>query len=439
GCPLAAFTATADPETRDEIVERLFAQPPRVFLRGFDRPNLTLAFAPKDNPRRQVLAFANARRGLSGSVYCSARAKTEALAQALSDDGHLSLAYHAGLDPARRREAETRFQREDGMVMCATVAFGMGIDKPDIRYVVHADLPKSVEAYYQEIGRAGRDGAPAETLTLYGADDIRLRRAQIDEGTAPEERKRADHARLNALLGLAESPVCRRVRLLEYFGETLAEACGNCDVCLDPPPTFDAQVAAQKAFSAALRTGERFGAGHLIDILRGQATDKVVARGHDQLPTFGVGQEFSKGEWSVIFRQLQGLDLLRPDAARHGALALTEAARPILRGEAPLRLRRDTVARMAKTARRAPAAAAVAVAEEDAPLLAELKALRRSLAEAARVPAYVIFPDRTLIEMVARKPETLEALRAVPGVGDKKLERYGARFLAVLSGEQTAS
>nr|WP_285674375.1 DNA helicase RecQ [Limibaculum sp. NKW23] len=431
GCPLAAFTATADPETQEEIVARLFAQPPRRFLRGFDRPNLALAFAAKDGPRRQVLDFAAARRGHSGIVYCGTRARTEDFAAALAADGHLSLAYHAGLDPDRRREAETRFQREDGMIVCATVAFGMGIDKPDIRYVVHADLPKSIEAYYQEIGRAGRDGAPAETLTLYGADDIRLRRAQIDEGNAPDDRKRADHARLNALLALAESPVCRRIPLLGYFGEAVADGCGNCDICRDPPATFDATVAAQKAFSAALRTEERFGAGHLIDILRGQKTEKITARGHDRLPTFGVGQEFTKGEWTVIFRQLQGLDLLRPDAARHGALFLTEAARPVLRGERRLTLRRDTVARAAKARARGPAV--LAVSDADAPLLAALKARRRALAEAAGVPAYVIFPDRTLLDMVARRPRTLDEMRSVSGIGDKKLERYGAEFLAILS------
>lgn len=430
GCPLAAFTATADPETRSEIVSRLFAGPPMTFLRGFDRPNLALAFSPKHNARRQVLEFAARRKGLSGIVYCGSRARTEALADALQSDGHLSLAYHAGLDPERRRNAEMRFQREDGMIMCATVAFGMGIDKPDIRYVVHADLPKSIEAYYQEIGRAGRDGAPAETLTLYGAEDIRLRRVQIDEGAAPEDRKRADHVRLNALLGLAESPVCRRIPLLGYFGEAVTEGCGNCDLCRDPPPTFDASVAAQKAFSAALRTEERFGAGHLVDILRGQRTDKIAARGHDRLPTFGVGQEFSKAEWMAIFRQLQGLDLLRPDASRHGALRLTEAARPILRGEAGLTLRQDTVKKAARKRERTQAIETIS--DEDAPLLAALKARRRALAEAAKVPAYVIFPDRTLLDMIARQPRTLDEMRNVSGVGDMKLERYGTEFLKIL-------
>ncbi|MEO0912413.1 MAG: RQC domain-containing protein, partial [Pseudomonadota bacterium] len=276
---------------------------------------------------------------------------------------------------------------------------------------------------------------PAETLTLFGPEDIRLRRAQIDEGLAPVERKQADHARLNALLGLAESPVCRRVPLLRYFGEEFAGGCGGCDICSDPPETFDAKDAARKAFSAALRTGEWFGAGHLIDILRGQATEKVRAKGHDGLPTFGVGKEFSKAEWQAIFRQLMGLDLLRPDAARHGALRLTEAARPLLRGEVELTLRRDSVKRAAARAR--PAAKAL-VAEEDEPLLSALKAKRRELAEAAKAPAYVIFPDRTLIDMVAKRPRSLDQMRAVSGVGEKKVEKFGAVFLEVLTGDAAA-
>ncbi|MHA3979765.1 DNA helicase RecQ [Halovulum sp. GXIMD14794] len=432
GVQITAFTATADEETRDEICKRLFGAPPQVFLRGFDRPNLHLAFRPKDKPREQLLRFVDARKGQSGIVYCASRARTETLADALNKAGHTALAYHAGMDPDARRLAETRFQREDGLIVCATVAFGMGVDKPDIRYVVHADLPKSIEAYYQEIGRAGRDGDPAETLTLYGPDDIRLRRAQVDESLAPPERKEADHSRLNALLGLAETPFCRRKALLSYFGENPEDDCDGCDICDEKPETHDASVAAQKAFSAVLRTGESFGAGHLIDILRGVKTQKVIDRGHDRLPTFGVGQEFSKGEWQVIFRQLMGLDHLRPDSTRHGALRLTEKARPLLRGETQLMLRKDAMLRAAGPSR--PQAKAM-VDEEDAPLFAALKAKRRELAEEAKVPAYVVFPDRTLIEMAARRPTSLDEMRGVPGVGEKKLERYGAIFLEVITGE----
>ena len=427
--PLAAFTATADEETRAEIVTRLFdGTAPETFLRGFDRPNIRLAFEVKDQPRRQILNFAAARKGQSGIVYCGTRAKTETLAQALREGGHAACHYHGGMDPDDRRAVEARFQREDGLIVVATVAFGMGIDKPDIRWVAHADLPKSIEAYYQEIGRAGRDGAPAETLTLFGPDDIRLRRSQIDEGLAPPDRKSADHARLNALLGLAEATACRRQRLLAYFGET-SDPCGNCDLCETPPELFDGTEAVRKALSAILRTGESFGAGHLIDILTGTMTDKVRERGHDGLPTFAVGRDLPKAEWQAVFRQMMGHDLIRPDPERHGAFRMTEAARPILRGEDGITLRRDTIRKsvgrpVVKTL----------VSDEDAPLLSALKAKRRALAEAARVPAYVIFTDRTLIEMAEKRPATLDDMARISGVGAKKLESYGAAFLEVVAG-----
>ena len=428
--PLAAFTATADAETRDEIIARLFddAQP-LVFLRGFDRPNIHLAFQAKDGPRRQILDFAAARRGQSGIVYCGTRAKTETLAQALNGAGLPSVAYHGGMEADQRREVETRFQREDGLIVTATVAFGMGIDKPDIRWVAHADLPKSIESYYQEIGRGGRDGAPAETLTLYGPDDIRLRRSQIDEGLAPPPRKAADHARLNALLGLAEATGCRRVALLRYFGEEPAP-CGNCDICDNPPATFDGTEAVQKALSAMLRTGQTFGAGHVIDVLTGTMTERIRQRGHDQLPTFGVGRDLGKAQWQGIIRQMLGLDLIRPDPERHGGLAITLAAHPVLRGEIRVTLRHDPAARA-----RSSTVIRTQVDDEDAPLLSALKARRRALAEAARVPAYVIFADRTLIEMAQSRPQTLDEMARISGVGAKKLESYGAAFLGVIAGE----
>ncbi|MFP4327766.1 MAG: DNA helicase RecQ [Paracoccaceae bacterium] len=426
--PLAAFTATADAETRAEIVARLFdGAAPQSFLRGFDRPNIHLAFAAKDNPRSQILDFAASRKGQSGIVYCGTRAKTESLSRALSEAGHAACHYHGGMEAEARRKVESRFQQEDGLIVVATVAFGMGVDKPDIRWVAHADLPKSIEAYYQEIGRAGRDGAPAETLTLYGPDDIRLRRAQIDEGLAPTERRAADHGRLNALLGLAEALECRRATLLRYFGE-VAEPCGHCDICDTPPEIFDGTEAVRKALSAMLRTGESFGAGHLVDILTGNETDKVRARGHHRLPTFGVGQELTRPQWQAVFRQMMGLDLVRPDPARHGALFMTEAARPVLRGEAAVRLRRDVLA-----AKRRPAVKAL-VAEEDAPLLSALKAKRRALAEERGLPAYMVFTDRTLIEMAEMRPETLDQMARISGVGAKKLETFGAAFLSVITG-----
>ena len=428
--PLAAFTATADAETRAEIVTRLFseANPPETFLRGFDRPNLTLAFDVKNQPRQQILAFAAARKGQSGIVYCGTRAKTETLAQALREAGHTACHYHGGMEAGDRRHVETRFAQEDGLIVVATIAFGMGVDKPDIRWVAHADLPKSIEAYYQEIGRAGRDGAPADTLTLFGPDDIRFRRQQIDEGLAPPDRKSADHARLNALLGLAEATGCRRQVLLGYFGEDPAP-CGNCDMCNDPPDLFEGGVAVQKALSAMLRTGESFGAGHLIDILIGADTDKVRQRGHDALPTYGVGTEFDRRGWQAVFRQMAAHDLVRPDPERHGALFMTDKARPILRGEEGITLRRDTIR---KAARRP--AVKMLVSEEDAPLLSALKAKRRALAEEAGVPAYVIFTDKTLIEMAETRPETLDQMAKVGGVGATKLDRYGKAFLEVITG-----
>ena len=431
--PLAAFTATADAETRDEIVQKLFAGvQPTSFLRGFDRPNIHLAFAAKDSPRNQILSYAAARRGRSGIVYCGTRAKTEGLAKALRDEGHLACHYHGGMEADDRRDVERRFQQEDGLIVVATVAFGMGIDKPDIRWVAHADLPKSIEAYYQEIGRAGRDGAPAETLTLFGPDDIRLRRNQIDEGLAPPERRAADHARLNSLLGLAEAVTCRRQSLLSYFGED-SGPCSNCDLCDQPPETFDGTEAVRKALSAILRTGEYFGSGHLIDILTGNATDKVRDRGHDGLPTFGVGKEFDRRGWQAVFRQMMGHDLVRPDPERHGALRMTDPAIPILKGEQSITLRRDTIS---VTSRRP--AIKMMVSEEDMPLLSALKAKRRALAEAASVPAYVIFNDKTLIEMAERRPSNLDEMARISGVGAKKLERYGTDFLEVINGEAAA-
>ena len=430
GVPLAAFTATADAETRDEIVQKLFdGQQPETFLRGFDRPNIHLAFAVKDQPRVQILNFAAARKGQSGIVYTGTRAKTETLAKALTDAGHTACHYHGGMDPADRRAVEERFATEDGLIVCATVAFGMGVDKPDIRWVAHADLSKSIESYYQEIGRAGRDGAPAETLTLFGPQDIAFRRSQIDEGLAPPERRMADHGRLNALLGLAEALTCRRQTLLSYFDEA-AEPCGNCDLCDKPAEVFDGTTPVRMALSAALRTGENFGAGHLIEILLGSTTDKILERGHDQLPTFGVGKDYDRRQWQAIFRQMMGHDLLRPDPARHGALRMTEKARPILRDEATIQLRRDTI----RAAKSGPKVRQM-VSEEDAPLLSALKAKRRALAESQGVPAYIIFNDRTLVEMAETRPRTLDDMARIGGVGAKKLDSYGKAFLEVITGE----
>ncbi len=428
--PLAAFTATADAETQAEIVEKLFdGVAPSTFLRGFDRPNIHLAFAVKDQPRQQILAYAAARKGQSGIVYCGTRSKTEAIAAALREAGHVACHYHGGMEADDRRLVEGRFQREDGLIVVATVAFGMGIDKPDIRWVAHADLPKSIEAYYQEIGRAGRDGAPAETLTLFGPDDIRYRRQQIDESLAPPERRMADHGRLNALLGLCEALACRRQNLLAYFGEE-SDPCGHCDLCDKPAEVFDGTTPVRMALSAVLRTGETYGAGHLIEILLGSDLDRIRERGHDQLPTFGVGKDWSRREWQAIFRQMMGHDLVRPDPERHGGLRMTDRARPILRGEEDISLRADTI-KAAKTGNRIK----TLVSEEDAPLLSALKAKRRALAEAAGLPAYIIYNDSTLIEMAQKRPQTLDEMAKISGVGAKKLANYGDAFLSVIVGE----
>jgi ATP-dependent DNA helicase RecQ len=431
--PLAAFTATADAQTRAEIITRLFGDDtPQVFLRGFDRPNLTLAFAIKSRPREQIMDFAKARKGQSGIVYCGTRSKTQTLARALTQAGHSACFYHGGMDPDDRRVVERRFAEEDGLIVVATIAFGMGVDKPDIRWVAHADLPKSIESYYQEIGRAGRDGAAADTLTLFGADDIRFRRQQIDEGLAPPDRKAADHLRLSSLLGLAEALECRRKVLLGYFGEE-TEPCGNCDICAQPPETFDATTPVRKALSAILRTDEFYGSGHLIDILMGADTDKIKTRGHDRLPTYGLGTEFNKRGWQAVFRQMAAHDLVRPDPARHGALRMTDTARPILKGEATITFRKDTIA-----ASSTKTAVKTLVADEDAPLLSALKAKRRALAEGAGLPAYMVFTDRTLIEMAETRPQSLDDMARITGIGQAKLDRYARDFLTVITGAPPA-
>ena len=434
GVPVGAFTATADEDTRAEIMRRLFAgRTPRTFIRGFDRPNLALAFAPKTSVRLQVLDFVRPRAGQSGIVYCATRARTEAMAEALRGAGLGALAYHAGLAPDERTKRQERFTQGDAVVMAATVAFGMGVDKPDVRFVVQADLPKSIEAYYQEIGRAGRDGLPADTLTLYGADDIRLARARIDESDAPEERKRADHARLSALLALAEAPVCRRQTLLAYFGESRAEPCGNCDLCRNPPERIEGTEIAQMALSAMLRTDERFGAGYLISVLRGEEDDRIQRNGHDSVRTFGVGAAHSRAEWQAWLRQILALGLaaIRGD---HGGWCVTETGWQVLRGARAVELKRE-----APTGRRARRARsdgmALQIAPKDEALLIALKAKRSGLAREANVPAYVVFTDRSLVEMACRRPATLAQMAEVHGVGAAKLERYGEQFLDVIREE----
>jgi ATP-dependent DNA helicase RecQ len=429
-----AFTATADRITREDIAERLFAQPPRVFVRSFDRPNISLAMTARQDGRVQLSAFLKAHAGESGIVYCQSRRRVDETAAFLAARGLRAVAYHAGLDREARDANQDIFLREDGVIVVATIAFGMGIDKPDVRFVFHMDLPKNIESYYQEIGRAGRDGLPAAAHALYGFAEIRQLRLWIDESDASEEQKRVERQKVNALVALCEAPRCRRVVLLDYFGEPSAPG-GNCDLCLGQVETFDATILAQKALSAVARTRERFGVEHLISVLRGERSEKVTARGHDQLPTFGVGADQSRNAWRSIFRQLGTMGYAAPDDERFGGWRLSEAGWRVLKGQEPVTLRKDTLSLTDKTRR--PAGPPPSEAGADAALLAALKALRRSLAEAREVPAYVVFSDRTLIEMATRKPASLDAMRAVHGVGERKLADYGPAFLEVVNAHRS--
>jgi ATP-dependent DNA helicase RecQ len=428
GVQTIAVTATADKPTRAEIAEKLFVQDPRVFVRSFDRPNLFLAMRPKADATRQLMDRLEAHRGETGIVYCASRRRTEELAAEFESAGRRALPYHAGLDHGLRARNQDAFLREDDCIVCATVAFGMGIDKPDVRFVFHADMPSSIEAYYQEIGRAGRDGLPADTFTLYGAGDIELRRRQILESAAPEERKRVEMMKLDDLVALCETARCRRQTLLAMFGEESAP-CGHCDVCQGAVRLIDGRIEAQKAMSALLRTSGRFFFGHLANILSGKATEAVRRHGHDGLKTFGVGKDRSPAEWRGVLRQLQSGGLIERDGNDRDRLILTEEGRRVLRGDIPFALREDVVSRKAR--RRRPAEAG-ATSDADAELLAALKALRGAIATAQKQPAYVIFADRTLIEMAKRRPRSLDELAGVHGVGAVKLEKYGRAFLAVI-------
>ncbi|MFG1358274.1 DNA helicase RecQ [Xanthobacter pseudotagetidis] len=432
GVPRIALTATADGPTRREIVERLALEEGRVFLSSFDRPNIRYRIAPKNNPRAQLRAFLDEHEGEAGIVYCMSRAKVEATAQMLATEGRTALPYHAGLDGETRARHQDRFLKEEGIVMVATIAFGMGIDKPDVRFVAHLDLPKSIEAYYQETGRAGRDGLPSEALMLYGLEDVAKLIQFVDGSDAPDARKRVERAKLDALLGLCETAQCRRQVLLSYFEEELPQPCGNCDTCLNPPKTFDGTEAARKLLSCVYRTGERFGAGHVIDVLLGQATEKVVKFGHDKISTFGIGKDFSRDEWRAIVRQLVAMGLLVVDVEGHGALGLAEKCRPVLRGEEKVELKAEARARPARTGGGERAPRAQLSDPEDEALFRRLKALRLEIARAQGVPPYVIFHDTTLMEVARVRPRSLAALGDISGVGEAKLERYGNAFLAVV-------
>ncbi len=429
-----AFTATADRAMRAEIVERLFAKKPKIFVHSFDRPNIALNFAPKDQPRRQLQRFLQPRRGQSGIVYCASRAGTERLAGYFADQGFEAVVYHAGLDQARRNANQDRFLREDGIVAFATTAFGMGVNKPDVRFVVHADMPSSIEAYYQEIGRAGRDGLPAAAYTLYGLDDMALRRRQIDEKDVSDERRRFEHLRFSALAALCEAASCRRQTLLAYFNET-AGACGSCDVCLGQVALRDGTIEAQKALAAVYRTGQRFGAGYLSELLVGAKSEALLRNGHDRLKTFGVGADRGKREWASTFRQLFAANALRSASAEHGGFALTEKGEEIMRGRRNFALRDDPKPEKPAgkgTRRSRPAPGEVSDGPERR-IFEALRKLRRELAEEQGIAAYMVFADRTLLEMAERKPATLDELRGIYGVGERKLSAYGEIFLEAIT------
>ncbi len=430
GVPRLALTATADQLTRAEIRERLGLRDAREFVASFDRPNIRYAVVEKDKEREQLRAFLEGHRGEAGIVYCLSRRKVDEIAAWLVGHGIDAVPYHAGLDTPTRTKNQERFLRDEGVVVVATIAFGMGIDKPDVRFVAHVDLPKSLEGYYQETGRAGRDGDPADAWMTYGLQDLMLVRGFIDRSEAPANIRLIESRKLDAMLGYCETGGCRRQLLLAYFGEQMPQPCGNCDVCLDPPETWDATVAAQKALSAVVRTGGRFGAMHLVDVLLGRRTPKVAQHRHDELPTFGVGTELDEQGWRGVIRQLAALSLLRPHPDGHGGLQPTDASREVLRGDRQLELRRlRPRTKRAATKTRQPAMDLPPGAE---PLFDALRALRRRLADDQQVPPYVVFHDATLRTIAATRPTDTAALLAIPGIGAAKAERYGDDVLQTI-------
>tara|TARA_B110000483_G_scaffold54122_1_gene67414 strand:- start:6433 stop:8229 length:1797 start_codon:yes stop_codon:yes gene_type:complete len=429
GVPRMALTATATSDVRDEIIQQLQLSRPKRFVAGFDRPNIRYQVQVKVDAKRQLLAFLSDYRGDAGIIYCMSRKKTESTAEWLTKEGLIALPYHAGLDSMTRAENQRQFVSKDGVIIVATIAFGMGIDKPDVRFIAHLDLPKSIESYYQETGRAGRDGEPSVAWMVYGLQDVVRLNQMVDASQADEARKRNDRSKLDALLGWCEVTNCRRRSLLAYFGDELIKDCGNCDVCLSPPEVFDGTEAAKKILSAVYRTGQRFGAVYVIDVLMGKDNDRARQNGHDQLGVYGIGAELEQQQWRSILRQLVVLGLLTVDSAGYGALQLSERSRPLLRGEVDLPLRRDLlVTRKARKAKRK----GVDIADEDRELFEALRECRKKLADENEVPPYVIFHDATLMQMATDKPTSDVALLAISGVGQTKLERYGPSFLEVL-------
>ena len=445
--PRIALTATADAITRDEIAHRLALDDARVFVSSFDRPNIRYRIVEKDNARSQLLDFIRAEHTRAdgttdaGVVYCLSRRKVEETAEWLKGQGLRALPYHAGMEFEVRQKHQELFQREEGVVMCATIAFGMGIDKPDVRFVAHLDLPKSVEGYYQETGRAGRDGLAANAWMAYGLGDVVQQRKMIDESEADEQHKRVQTGKLDALLGLCEAATCRRVRLLAYFGEE-SKPCGNCDTCLEPPATWDATREAQMALSCAFRaqraSGFNFGAGHLIDILRGNRTEKILQRGHEKISTFGIGSALSEPEWRAIFRQLVAFGYLTVDHDGYGSLVLTEASKPVLKGGQNVTMRRyvkPTRTRTSSSRTSERADPTLGMSQRQRSRWERLRLWRTETAKSEGVPAYVIFHDATLAEIARNGPETVDELRDIPGIGARKLERFGEELVEVVGDE----
>ena len=435
--PRIALTATADARTREEIVERLSLQNARQFVSSFDRPNIGYRVGLRHNAKRQLTEFLQGHQGESGIVYCLSRRKVDDTAEWLAELGVEALPYHAGLDAATRAKNQQRFLREDGVVMVATVAFGMGIDKPDVRFVAHLDLPRSIEGYYQETGRAGRDGLPAEAWMIYGLSDVVTMSQMIAQSESADERKRVERQKLESLLAYAEATDCRRQLLLGAFGEIYPGPCGHCDNCIAPPKTWDATVPAQKALSAVYRTGQRFGSGHVIDVLRGEETERVLSLDHHRLSTFGIGAEMDEKQWRSVFRQLLAAGLLEADAEGYGTLRLTAASRSVLSGGKPVKLREDARPERASRRRRDSklviGGGSLGIEAYEQELWDALRALRTQLAKQQGVPPYVVFHDATLLAMLRAMPANEDELATISGVGEAKLKRYGGDFLAVIN------
>jgi len=438
GVPIAAFTATADETTRKDIADKLFSGQGRIFVSGFDRPNIYLGVEIKDQWKRQLLDFLKDREGECGIIYCLSRKKTEETAAHLNDKGFTALAYHAGMDAETRAANQNRFLAERGIIIVATIAFGMGIDKADVRFVFHTDIPASIEAYYQEIGRAGRDGRAAEARMLFGLGDMRMRRMFIEDEDSDMERKRREHKRLDALISFCESPGCRRRVLLTHFGEQ-PEPCGNCDMCLNPVELADGSHEARLALAAVMATGERFGAAHIIDVLRGGETEKIAQFGHDRIEVFGKGAAHGRREWQSILRQIVAAGYLRLDIGGYGGLKPTPESRALLDGEVDFHYRQDTIKRKSERAAKTSRAPLPDLTDSEVLLLDRLKDLRRELAQARGVPAYVIFSDRSLQEMAHRQPRTREDFGNIHGVGEAKLRDLSEIFLTAIAEDGDAA